>query len=385
MQSCDIVRSSPVRRTARVMQMQGLFDVPPAERSGETWRIELDLPEQWNIGLIVGPSGSGKTTISRELFRFHLMPQWKWPRDESVLDGFPAGMGIKDIVELLSSVGFSSPPSWVRPFCVLSTGEQFRVAIARALAEKKDLLVVDEYSSVVDRTVAKIGSAAIARTIRKRLQKFIAVTCHYDVIDWLEPDWIFQPHLNRLDRRLLRGRPKIELEICRADKAAWQIFSKHHYLSASLHRAAKCFVASVQGLPAAFVAVLPFPHPRVPGWREHRCVCLPDFQGVGIGNALSEYVAGLFASTGKPYSSVTSHPGMIAHRARSKTWRMKRFGFVPQPGVGSSVSAVDKNISRNRLTGGFEYRGAARADDAAGFEIIAARPSRRGVVGRSRA
>lgn len=43
--------------------------------------------------------------------------------------------------------------------------------------------------------------------------------------------------------------------------------------------------------PAAFAGVLPFPHPIRPGWREHRLVCLRDFQGVGIGIALSESIA----------------------------------------------------------------------------------------------
>lgn len=79
-------------------------------------------------------------------------------------------MGIKDIVGLLSSVGFSSPPSWVRPFRVLSTGEQFRVTMARTLAEMPDLAVVDEFTSVVDRTVARPGYnvAMASRSVSER-------------------------------------------------------------------------------------------------------------------------------------------------------------------------------------------------------------------------
>ena len=146
------------------MQAEAIFDVPPSERSGETWDVDLDLPDDWNIGVIVGPSGSGKTTIVSELFAAHVVGAWDWPTDKSILDGFPAAMGIKDIVGLLSSVGFSSPPSWMRPFRVLSTGEQFRVTMARTLAEMPDMAVVDEFTSVVDRTVAQIGSAAIAKS-----------------------------------------------------------------------------------------------------------------------------------------------------------------------------------------------------------------------------
>src|ERR1022692_2683255 len=110
-----IVRSVPVIKSARLLQAEGIFDVSPSEKSTEEWTVNLDLPEEWNVGLIIGPSGSGKTTVARELFGEHIVSGWEWPEDRSILDGFPAGMSIKDIVNLLSSVGFSSPPSWVRP------------------------------------------------------------------------------------------------------------------------------------------------------------------------------------------------------------------------------------------------------------------------------
>ena len=106
----NIVRDSAVVRTPRVMQMEGMFDVPPSQRSAEQWTVDLALPDAWNVGLIVGPSGSGKTTVARELFGESIAESWQWPHDKSLLDGFPQGMSIKEIVELLSSVGFSSPP-----------------------------------------------------------------------------------------------------------------------------------------------------------------------------------------------------------------------------------------------------------------------------------
>jgi hypothetical protein len=121
--------------------------------------------------------------------------------------------------------------------------------------------------------------------------------------------------------------------------------------------------------PAAFTAVLPWPHPSKPGWREHRTVCLPDYQGVGIGNAMSEFIAGIYRATGKPYYSTTSHPGMIHHRARSPLWRMAR-----KPGLsgGSSrrFSAMRKTAAIDRLTAGFEYVGPVRFEEARRFEVI---------------
>lgn len=64
-----IVRSTQVVNSARVAQVLGIFDIPPALESSEQWDVSLPLDEhEWNVGLIVGPSGSGKSTIARELF-----------------------------------------------------------------------------------------------------------------------------------------------------------------------------------------------------------------------------------------------------------------------------------------------------------------------------
>ena len=123
---------------------------------------------------------------------------------------------IKEITRLFTAVGFSSPPSWIKPYSVLSNGEQFRCDLARALAEggrrkaegrrnaadassiippssfRLPLVVFDEFTSVVDRNVARVVSAAIAKGIRSGQIgcRFVAVTCHYDVTEWLEPDWV---------------------------------------------------------------------------------------------------------------------------------------------------------------------------------------------------
>src|SRR4051794_17961187 len=118
-----ITVSSPIREMVRVLQVRGLFDLQAEKTSSLTWDVELPLHENpWHIGLIVGPSGCGKSTLAG-----HLWPGVKdrpiaWPQDASLLDAFPEQFAIKTITEILSSVGFSSPPAWLRPFHVLSTG-----------------------------------------------------------------------------------------------------------------------------------------------------------------------------------------------------------------------------------------------------------------------
>jgi len=319
MQSVTIVRESPIIKTARLLQLCGMFDLAEAAHSRQEWTVNLDLPAEWNIGLVVGPSGCGKSTIAHTLWPNEIAPSWTWHVDKSIVDSFPQEMKIRDVAELLSSVGFSSPPSWLRPFRVLSTGEQFRVTMARTLAEMNTLSVVDEFTSVIDRTVACIGSAAIAKTVRRRNQRFIAVTCHEDVAEWLQPDWIFRPDVNTLARGSLQ-RPQIKLEVRRVHRDAWQLFRKHHYLNTEIHVAAQCYAAFWRQKPVAFVAAMFFPHPRTRMWREHRAVCLPDFQGVGIGTALSDYVASIYKRECR-YVSITSHPAMMQSRMRAKNWK----------------------------------------------------------------
>jgi GNAT superfamily N-acetyltransferase len=348
----------PVERTPRVQQVEGMFDLTPAHEAARAWEVILPIEDKvWNLGLIVGPSGSGKSTVARRLFASPLERQDAlpdWPTDRALLDGFPAGMPIKDIVALLSAVGFSSPPAWLRPFRVLSTGEQFRANLARLLASANgnEAIVVDEYTSVVDRTVARVGSAAVAGTVRARNLRFVAVTCHDDVEDWLQPDWVYRPATNTFAWRLLQRRPAIELDVARVDHSAWPLFCPHHYLSGELARSAVCFMACWESRPVAFSAWIRAMSKRG-GRREHRTVTLPDYQGVGIGHRLSGFCASLWKALGERAASTTTHPAFVAARLKSRDWRLVR---------SPTLGRADRRLPRlrhatTRLTAGFEYVG----------------------------
>ena len=354
-----ITVETPIVETARVQQIRGMFDLPAVATSRLDWDVRLPIDEKpWHLGLIVGPSGCGKTTIARRLFPDSL-PSLPLPRlaEESMLDAFPVAMPIKDIVALLSAVGFASPPAWLRPIHVLSTGQQFRVTLALLLASTPagQRIVFDEYSSVVDRTVAQIGSAALAKVVRQRNQQFVAVTCHEDVEPWLQPDWIYRPAENQFSWRRLRRRPFIPLDLVRVSASAWPIFAPHHYLSQALNQSAVCFLASWKEHPVAFSAWLPFVGAGPKTRREHRTVTLPDYQGVGLGNALSDFVASLWAGLGYRAISTTTHPAMIRARLRSPNWEMHR-----APSFASNHEGRLRHAT-TRLTAGFRYVGSPLA------------------------
>lgn len=372
MPTADITVSAEILNTPRVDQVRGMFDLEAKPRSTLHWTVDLPIDRQaWNLGLIVGPSGCGKSTIAHKLWPQQIHANHHWDPSLSLLEGFPPSLPIKDIVEVLSSVGFSSPPAWLRPFHVLSTGQQFRVTLARLLAEAArghcadgpdcpvhpPLVVFDEYTSVVDRTVAQIGSAAVARTIRKMQLQFVAVTCHEDVEPWLQPDWVYRPELNHFSWRSLQRRPPIRLVLTRCAPQVWSFFAQHHYLSHSLNLSASCFLATWNKRPVAFSAWLPFVGAGPLARREHRTVCLPDYQGAGIGNALTNTVAAMWKCFGYRAISTTTHPGMIAYRRRSPLWRMTR-----KPSLGNVEKARGyRNLKHatTRLTAGFEFIGPA--------------------------
>ena len=90
------------------------------------------------------------------------------------------------------------------------------------------------------------------------------------------------------------------------------------------------------------------------GYREHRTVTLPDYQGVGIGNAISAYCASMWRALGKRVFSATSHPSMIAARERSPLWRVS---YSTQLGRRDSDSSMKHALTR--MIAGFEYVGGA--------------------------
>lgn len=362
----QIILETPIVDSPRVRQVRGMFDLSADKVSRLEWDVRLPLDEKlWHIGLIVGPSGCGKTTVARRIFPEMERPSVACERNllecDSVLDAFPEQMPIKEIVALLSSVGFASPPAWLRPFRVLSTGQQFRVTLALLLAwtPAKERIVFDEFTSVVDRTVAQIGSAALAKTVRATGRQFVAVTCHEDVADWLQPDWTYRPAENLFTWRRLRRRPAIALDVLRVAASAWPRFAPHHYLSANLAQSAVCFLASWRDRPVAFSAWLPFVGPGPKTRREHRTVTLPDYQGVGIGNALSDFAASLWAGLGYRAVSTTTHPAMIRARLHSPNWELRRKPSFAPGHEGRLCHAT------TRLTAGFRYIGPALAYDAA--------------------
>lgn len=174
----------------------GLYNVGVEDAT--RFRMDVDVPvekEDWHIGVIVGPSGSGKTSIARALADtgswFDWSPEWS---AEPVIEELTRDGEYGKATAALAAVGLGSVPSWLRPHHVLSNGEGFRANMAKLLLLSNDIdgakVVIDEFTSVLDRQVAKVGAGAFAKAWRRKPdRRVILITPHYDILDWVQPDW----------------------------------------------------------------------------------------------------------------------------------------------------------------------------------------------------
>jgi ABC-type ATPase with predicted acetyltransferase domain len=125
---------------------------------------------------------SGKSTL---LKNFGIEEEPQWNPNKSIVSHFNDP---DDAINKLGSVGLNSVPSWYKPYQVLSNGEKFRADLARKV---KDGAVIDEFTSVVDRVVAKAASVSLSRYVKNNeIENVVISTCHHDILDWLEPDWV---------------------------------------------------------------------------------------------------------------------------------------------------------------------------------------------------
>jgi len=276
------------------------------------------LPAE-GIVLIVGTSGSGKSTILRTIGN----RQVQFDNQTTVIENFSTAERGE---ELLLACGLRTIPAWFRSPATLSNGERHRFEMAMCLDQ--DIDTIDEFTSVVDRDTAK----SLAFSVRKYYDRqentkplYIA-SCHRDIVEWLDPDWVYDTDLCVLEnRRLLHPvgrRPELALTIRSTSSFYWQYFKRFHYLTSDLSKSAHYYVLLLGDKPIGFHAAIHSTNRDIHSyWRGHRTVILPEFQGMGIGTAFSDAIAEIYVSRGMRYFSKTAHPSFGEHREKSPLWR----------------------------------------------------------------
>lgn len=334
---------------------------------------ELDIGDgDWKIGVVVGPSGSGKTSIGRQLFGGGAIYEpGGWAHGRPIVDCIAPGGSFDAVTGALAAVGLGSVPSWLRPYHVLSNGEKFRADLAKIVCEAPARVIVDEFTSVVDRQIAKFGALAFQKAWRRTAGQCVLLSCHYDVLDWIEPDWVFDTSTGEFQRGLLWRRPKFDLEIRQVpDKRYWHLFEPHYYLKLPPMIAATYYVGFVDGEPVCHLGVSPWFHNGAGAVRASRMVVMPEWQGAGVGlrflNAVCQmYVDGKskFGSRVRCAYFHTSHPGLCAALRRGGGWRQ----------VSGSTSGQNKargraSLRKSGIKVGTGYGGHFRA--VQGFKYV---------------
>lgn len=339
----------------RAARVKSLFNVDTGANFSLQADLDIDTGAPWQIGVIVGPSGSGKTSLGRAIWGVDALWAPTWPADAPVIDAIAPEGSFDDATAALASVGLGSVPTWLRPHQVLSNGEQFRANLARLIAEAPPRAVLDEFSSVVDRQIAQIGAGAFAKAWRRTGGQAVLLSCHYDVLDWVQPDWVYDTGTGRFSRGSLWRRPRIDVDVWQTGWEHWPAFEPHHYLRLPKMIAATNYVATVDGQLVAHVAVS-----TRAGLREARAcrlVVMPEWQGAGVGLRFLDHVCERWRLGDNRYRRPmlslfhTSHPGLANALRRSPRWTQ----------VSANLVGDDRARSKDSLMASAARKGAKGA------------------------
>lgn len=297
MKTYELTLQSDPWDSFRCQKAANSLDIDIAKKLTHHFKVEADIESSFNVGLIVGASGSGKTTLAQNIYGKDSLIRILDP-SKPVIEQFPEEYTYEDCVRSLMGVGLSAVPCWIRPAVTLSNGQKERAEIALQMAREDAVVVIDEWTSVVDRTVGKIMSGCIAKWARKTGKQVVLLSCHYDVLDWLQPDWMIDCNKQEfIDRRLLRRsrQERFTFDIRKIGRGSWRYFSKYHYLSDRLPgghiELFGMFLGDDQIGFQCFANYVPYRREdKARSVREkmhsNRTVIHPDYVGLGLGLVL---------------------------------------------------------------------------------------------------
>jgi energy-coupling factor transporter ATP-binding protein EcfA2 len=280
-----------VFNTFRCQTAANSLDIDVSKKSIHKLNIEnIKIPEKWNIGLVYGASGSGKTTLIKYLFGENIFDV-SLNYDLPIIEQLPKEFNYEDCANVLNGIGLNSVNCWIRPIKTLSNGQKARAEAAYLMC-KNDFICIDEWTSVVDRTVAKAMSVCIYKFAKKYNKKIILLSCHYDILEWLNPDWLIDCNkqefkLPESDDFFFNKRESIEFTIKEVGRETWKYFSKYHYLSEKLPGGQIYLYGLFHNDNQIGFQCFANYTPKVKGKKDifhsNRTVIHPDYNGLGLG------------------------------------------------------------------------------------------------------
>jgi ABC-type dipeptide/oligopeptide/nickel transport system ATPase subunit len=325
MQTFIVKLESEVFKTFRCTKAANSLDIDVDEKSKHTIKIAADLETKFNIGLIVGSSGSGKTTLAKKIYGQDCFTELL-DLQKPIIDQLPSELSYDECASLLSGVGLTSVPCWIRPAFTLSNGQRARAEACLQMLRPGGA-IIDEWTSVVDRTIGKVMSFCIQKHARKFNKNVVLCSCHYDVIDWLNPDWIIDCNKQEfIDRRSMVGThqrtDRLRLGLRVVGKETWPYFSKYHYLSQNLPSGRiytygifsgvdqigfQCFAAYIIGDQRTYFS--------------NRTVVHPDYAGFGLSRMIINESSKLMVDKGFRIKAKFSSLPIYKVLSRDPLWR----------------------------------------------------------------
>jgi len=356
-QNFELTLTSPVAKSFRATKAANSLDIDAEKKSIHHFKVQADIKTPFNIGVIVGASGSGKTTLAKHIYGEEAFKEILNP-SLPVIEQFPESLSYDECAAMLCGVGLTAVPCWIRPAYTLSNGQKARAECALQMArEDSNVIVIDEWTSVVDRTVAKVMSHCIQKHARKTGKTVVLLSCHYDVLDWLNPDWIIDANKQAYtNRRLLwqdfKRTEQLQFDIREADKSTWRYFSRYHYLNEKLAGGKQLFYGLWDGNNQigflAFTNYVPHRKDRLQKMQLHfnRLVIHPDYCGFGLGihflNKCSKLVANLNYEVCGKFSSAPVFNALKANKAWKMVDMKRQYKVQTGPKMGRGKSTYSR-------------------------------------------
>lgn len=357
MQNFKLTLASPVATSFRATKAANSLDIDSEKKSIHHFEVQADLTTPFNIGLIVGASGSGKTTLAKHIYGDECFRE-VLDMTQPVIDQFPESMSYDECAAMLCGVGLTAVPCWIRPAYTLSNGQRARAECALQMARDDiEMIVIDEWTSVVDRTVAKVMSHCIQKHARKTGKKIVLMSCHYDVVEWLNPDWVIDANKQTYENRRLLWRDykrteQLQFDIYETSRGTWPYFSKYHYLSDKL-AGGKCYYFGLWS-GANQIGFLAFsnyvPHRKGTKMQLHfnRLVIHPDYCGFGLGIHFLNKCAKIIADKNYEVMGKFSSAPVYNALSRDKNWRLNDVKRAHKVSVGALMKRGSDGFTRNR-------------------------------------
>ena len=364
----EVILKSEVNKEFRCQVAANSLDIDVEKKSIHHLKIDnINIPDKWNIGLVYGNSGSGKTTMIKHLFGDKIF-EVKLDEDKPIINQLPEDMSYEDCAKMLNGIGLNSVPCWIRPVKTLSNGQRARAEAVYLMTQSDEIIFIDEWTSVVDRTVAKAMSLCLYKYAKRNNKRLVLCSCHVDILEWLNPDWMIDCNKQKFilpesEDFFFNKREQLQFEIKEIDRASWKYFSKYHYLSERLP-GGKLYLYGLfhNGNQIGFQCFANYtPHRKGTKIIYHfnRTVIHPDYNGLGLGIKLVNETSKLLLKKiscrimGK-FSSIPMYKSLIKNEQWKYLGFKRRFGKL-RFGGGSKMNRKTGQREKGVKTYNFEY------------------------------